>query len=392
MSKRPRFPGLVFLLTFAAGLPIAVGAQPRIENPARPTAKNAGRVVELEEVSRIRDDGAKVVFRMPHDLTLGADGALCFTDHAEAPVLYRFGPKGELVLKIMKKGQGPGEFLNVAGYLAASGGMRVLAWNPPKIMDFAPDGRYLREARVAEDTHGLWFLRQAEGKIYGIRDELFSSRTFNTSGSSPLFVVPNTVYEISADFKAWKRLYEFPVRMMMRRRSGFRLDPIDAVISGGTLYIVHTAEYRVTALDLRAGVVKHIVTRAYDRVRGKAGKPEEAGGDPETRGLEFPEDPYVWDIDRIQAAAGKLFVFTSTTRRGGDDRLVDVFDAAGKLIDSVFLRFPPGELNHHAVSRWTLLTDEGLFFVPEQDPDGLVSIGKYRIPDSALFPERTERR
>jgi hypothetical protein len=270
--------------------------------------------------------------------------------------------------------------------------MRVLAWNPPKIMDFAPDGRYLREARVAEDTHGLWFLRQAEGKIYGIRDELFSSRTFNTSGSSPLFVVPNTVYEISADFKTWKKLYEFPVRMMMRRRSGFRLDPIDAAISRGTLYIVHTAEYRVTALDLRAGVVKHIVTRAYDRVRGKAGKPEEAGGDPETRGLEFPKDPYVWDIDRIQAAAGKLFVFTSTTRRGGDDQLVDVFDAGGKLIDSVFLRFPPGELNHRAVSRWTALTDEGFFFVPEQDPDGLVSIGKYRIPDAALFHERTERR
>lgn len=366
-------------------LSVGSAAQTRIENPARPLAKNAGRVVQLEEVLRIRDDGERAIFRSPHDLVLGRDGSLYFTDHSGEPALYRFGPRGELVARFIKKGgQGPGEAQNLSGFLAGPEMIRVLAWVPPKIMDFSPDGRYLRESRVEEDTHGLWFLRQWEGGIIGIRDELFSSAGFKTANSSTAFTVPQSIYEISADFKTWKKLYEFPVRMMMRRRSGFRLDPIDAVISGRTLYLVHTAEYQVTALDLRTGRVERLITRAYDRVRTGKQKPAETDEDPEARGVDLPDEPYSWDIDRIQAAAGKLFVFTSTVSRGGDDQQVDVFDAAGRLVDSVFLRYPAGGRNHHA--RWTALTEDGFFFIPEAGEDGLITIGKYRIPDAGLFP------
>jgi len=378
----------LFVLCFAAD----TRSQTRVDNPARPLSKNAGRVVNLEEVLRIRDDGANMIFRAPRDLCLGPEGSLYFTDYTGSPALYRFGPKGGLVFKILKKGQGPGEIQSAQGYLVSPEQIRVLSWNPPKIMSFSPDGRYLREARVAEDTHGLWFLGQVQGRIYGIRDELFSSKTFNTSRSSPVFSVPNSVYEISPDFKIWRKLCEFPVRTVLRRGGGFRLDPIGAVISGTTLYILHTAEYQVTAFDLPAGRIKHILRRAYDRVRTKSQMPAQAGEDPEMRGIDLPDDSFAWDISRIQAAAGKLFVFTSTFRGGADDQQVDVFDSEGKFIDSIALRFPPGDLNHQAVSRWTILTDEGIFIIPEQDPDGLVSIGHYRIKDPALFPSPTSQR
>lgn len=233
---------------------------------------------------------------------------------------------------------------------------------------------------MTEDTQGLWFLAAAEGKIYGIRDEVFSSAAFRSEG---IFTIPNSVYEISSDFKTWKKIYEFPVRMVIKRRRGaFRLDPIDAVIHGSTLYILHTAEYQVVAFDLRAGNVKHVITRAYDRVKEKAEKATDP--DPETKGIEFPDDPYVWDIDRIHATAGKLLVFTSTIRSGGDDQQVDVFDEAGRYIDNIILRFPAAGRNHRA--RWTVLTDDGFFIIPEQEKDGLISIGKYRIVDADLFP------
>jgi len=138
----------------------------------------------------------------------------------------------------------------------------------------------------------------------------------------------------------------------------------------------------VVAFDLRSGQVKHVITRAYDRVKARAEKAPDP--DPETRGIEFPDEPYVWDIDRIHAAAGKLWVFTSTIRSGGDDQQVDVFDEAGRFVDSVVLRFPAGGRNHRA--RWTVLTDDGFFIIPEQEKDGLISIGKYRIADADLFP------
>jgi len=381
MSKRTTILGLAFFLAVLISLPVVGRAQTRIDNPGRALAKNAGRVIELEEVLRIRDDGDMAIFKSPRFFKLGPDGSLYFVDFAEGDRLYEYGQDDKLVRKLLKKGQGPGECQYVANFVVTDDRPRVLAWSPPKIMDFGPDGRYMREARVEEDSHGLWFLEAAEGRIYGIRDELFSSAAFQSAG---VFSVPNGVYEISPDFKSWKKLYEFPVRMMIKKRNAFRLDPIDAAISGSTLYILHTAEYRVTELDLRSGAVKRLISRSYDRVKARAGKSEDS--DPETRGVEFPEDPYVWDIDKIHAAAGKLWVFTSVMKPDGDDHQIDVFDAEGRYIDSVILRFPAGDRNHRAVARWTHMTDDGFYFVPEQEADGLVSIGKYRIPDADLFP------
>ncbi len=379
MSNRQRILSIVPCLAylFFASPSVAL-TQTRVENPGRALAKNAGRVVKLEEVLRIRDDGAKAIFRSPRELALGPDDSLYFIDYDEGPRLYRYSPEGKLISKLLKKGQGPGETQNPSGFLVMGDRIRVLSWIPPKIMDFGLDGHYIKESRVEEDTHGLWFLAAAEGKIYGIRDEVFRSDAFGSSGA---FSVPNSVYEISPDFRFWKKLYEFPVRMVIKRANAFRQDPIDAAIHGSTLYILHTAEYQVVVFDLRAGRVKHVIARKYDRVKSSSQKP--ADPDPETKGIDLPDDPYVWDIDRIHATAGKLLVFTSTIRSGGDDQQVDVFDEAGRFIDSLVLRFPAGGRNHHA--RWTVLTDDGFFIIPEQEEDGLISIGKYRIVDADLF-------
>jgi hypothetical protein len=379
MSKPMKIQSILVFLAFVSGVAVLGPAQTRVDNPGRALAKNAGRVVKLEEVLRIRDDGATAIFKSPRELALGPDNSLYFRDYGEGPRLYRYSPEGKLISKLLKKGQGPGEAQNPSGFLVMEDRIRVLSWIPPKIMDFSLDGRYLRESRVTEDTHGLWFLAAAEGRIYGIRDEVFSSTAFQSSG---VFSIPNGVYEISPDFRSWKKLYEFPVRMVIKKYNAFRLDPIDAVIHGSTLYILHTAEYRVVAFDLRAGQVKHVITRAYDRVRAKAEKPTDP--DPETRGIDLPDDPYLWDINMIHATAGKLWVFTSTIRGGGDDQQVDVFDEAGRFIDNIILRFPAAGRNHRA--RWTVLTDDGFFIIPEQEKDGLISIGKYRIVDADLFP------
>ena len=241
---------IVAILSAVAAVVVSVSAPPspaqtRVDNPGRALSKNAGRIVRLEEVLRIRDNGEAVIFRSPRFFKLGADGSLFFVDFAEGDRLYRFGPDGRLLHKLLKKGQGPGECQYVAGFIVADDRVRVLSWVPPKIMDLGLDnGRYLRESRVEENSHGLWFLGTAGGKIYGIRDEVFSS---GAMGGSGVFNVPNVVYEISPDFKTWKKIYEFPVRMVLKgSRGAFRLDPIDAAISGTTLYILHTAEYRVT--------------------------------------------------------------------------------------------------------------------------------------------------
>ena len=385
MSNRQKILSIVPCLAylFFASSPVA-WAQTRVDNPGRALAKNAGRVVKLEEVQRIRDDGVTAIFRTPQKLALGPDGSLYFLDFSEGARLYRYGPDGKLVFKILKTGQGPGECQWATNYFFDGDRIRVQAWNPPKTMDFGMDGRYLSEVKFEENAHGLWFLGTAEGKIYGIRDEVFSSTAFRSAGGASVFSIPNSVYEISPDFRTWKKLYEFPVRMVIKRANSVRLDMIDAAIGGSTLYILHTAEYGVVKFDLSAARAEQIITRAYDRVKGTAGKTTDP--DPETRGIDIPSDAYVFDVNEIHVVAGNLWVLTSVMKPDGNDQQVDVFDAAGRFIDSVLLRFPAGERNHRSARRKSLITDDGFLIVPEQEEDGLVSIGKYRIVDADLFP------
>jgi hypothetical protein len=68
----------------------------------------------------------------------------------------------------------------------------------------------------------------------------------------------------------------------------------------------------------------------------------------------------------------------------GNDRVVDIFDAEGRFVDSVVLAFPDRTLRHSYTKG--LVTADGFYFAAEQDRDGLVSIGKYRVPDAGLFP------
>jgi hypothetical protein len=146
------------------------------------------------------------------------------------------------------------------------------------------------------------------------------------------------------------------------------------------MYILNTAKYGITQLDMRTAKVERFITRGYDRVKGKTARKAQRDLDPEARGFEdVDSDPYVFDINELHAVGDNLWVFTSTFKTGGEDQLVDVFDAAGRFVDSFFLRFPPGRRNHRAVRRKSLLTNDGFFFVPEQEEDGLVTIGKYKI-------------
>ena len=56
-------------------------AQEIIENPKKPLNKNAGRIVRLKEIMRIRDDGVEVIFRAPYGLQIGHNGSIYFYDN-----------------------------------------------------------------------------------------------------------------------------------------------------------------------------------------------------------------------------------------------------------------------------------------------------------------------
>lgn len=385
MNRRAMTWSLGLLLTALTVIPVAARAQTRIDNPRRALAKDAGRIVQLEEVLRIRDDGDRVIFKVPRDFALGPDGSLHFYDIAEGVRLYRFGPDGKLVFKTMKTGQGPGECLAGANFVIDGDSIRIQAWNPPKIMEFGLDGRYRSEIPT-ESTKGLRFLFLVDGRLYGLRDEIPYSDAIAKTG---LVETPYRLYEFSSDLKTWKKLNDFPVRHSIRkdpagRPSWIRLDMIEAAAGGPYVYIVHAAEYRIDQFDLRTGRVERVFGRAYDRRRLEAEGDEDL--EPGTK-LE-PDDSEApsFDVLEIHAVGDRLWAFTSTMSDRGNDRVVDIFDAEGRFVDSVVLAYPDRTLRHNYTK--SLVTADGILYVAEQDREGLVSIGQYRVPDAGLFPSQ----
>jgi hypothetical protein len=383
MSKSSGLFGAAILATIFAGLPLMVVGQTRIDNPRRALAKNAGRVVKLKEVLRIRDDGDRVIFKVPQKLALGADGSLYFQDIAEGDRVYRFGPDGGFVFKTLKTGQGPGECLHARNFLLDGERMRVQSWSPPKVMDFGLDGRYRSEIATAS-TKGLHCLFLIDGRIYGLCDELAQMERIDQVGT---FAIPYALYEIPADFGRWTKLADFPVRVSVRRNkssgpSWVRLDMIEAAAGGPFICVVHSAEYRIDQFDLRTGRVERVFARPYDRRRLKA----EGDEDLDTGEKREPDtsDDLAFDVLELHAVGDRLWAFTSTMTDRGNDRQVDVFDAGGRYVDSFVLDFPDRGLRHTYTK--SLVTADGFYFVAEQDRDGLVSIGKYRVEDSDLFP------
>ena len=386
MTECRRHSFFLILLSLLLAVTVFGPAQTRVENPAQAQAKNAGRVVKLEEVLRIRDDGDAALFKVPRKLALGADGSLYFHDFAEGDRLYRYSPEGKLVFKTLKTGQGPGECQHASNFLLESDRIRVQAWSPPKIMDFGLDGRYKREIPT-ESTRGLHSLFLIDGRIYGLRDEIPHSQAIGRTG---LIETPYSLYEISPDFRSWRKLQDFPVRHSIRRDplgrpSWIRLDMIEAAAVGPFVYVVHAAEYRIDQFDLRSGNVERVFGRAYERRRLKAEGDEDM--DPEAKREIDASDVPSFDVLEIHGVGDRLWAFTSTMEKNGNGRLVDVFDAEGRFVDSFRLEFPDRTLRH-SYSKG-LITSDGFYFVPEQGEDGLISIGKYRIVDTDLFPVRT---
>lgn len=344
-----------------------------IENPAKPLNKNAGRVIELEEVMRIKDDGQKIVFRNPEHLSLLEDGSILFIDSS---YLYKFNKDGKFIFKAGKMGQGPGECRYATIYFSMGNSIRVQGWLPPKVIDYDMDGRYIKEINTKNIPRPFWFLKFIDGKIYGIRDEIPFSDAIQKEG---FIETPYTLYEISQDFKQLKKLYDFPVQHYIKQRRWYRRGMIAAAEYDHYLFIVYTAEYRIAKFDLNHSRIERIFKREYKRQKIRNEEIEDDVYDPEIRGLRPPPSEYYFDIFGIHVFKDSLWVMTSTTKDKDTKRLVDIFDMGGKYIDSFYLQFPLNNETHWIGN--SILSDDGFIFVPEQNQDGFISIGKYKIKD-----------
>ncbi len=86
-------------------------SQTFIENSSKAKNKNAGRILELEELMRITDENAEFFFQRPFRLNLDQDGFIYFQD---GDFFLKFTPEGDFVKNLSHIGQGPGEVQSIS--------------------------------------------------------------------------------------------------------------------------------------------------------------------------------------------------------------------------------------------------------------------------------------
>ncbi len=345
-----------------------------IDNGARPKNPNAGRIIPLQEVLRIREDGDKIIFKNPMRLALGTDESLFFIDGEH---LYRFDRNGRFLFQYANSGEGPGECRYVDQFLIAPDKIQIQSWIPPKIMDFDLRGKLLKDTRT-KISGPFWYMKRLDGKIYGIRDEIRYSEAIHKTG---LIETPYTIYEIADDFQGFRKIADISVLHYIQKAHWARRVMLDFTGQGHFLYIIRTAEYQIEKLDLRTGRIERVFRRKYPRRKIPPEEAKEEYKEPGRSVLVPPPLFYSFDIGHILVVKDQLWVVTFTERDNGHERLIDVFDPEGSYLDSFFIKFPPGQKDHEFY--WSLVTDDGFLYIPEVDEDGLFSIGKYKIPGLA---------
>ena len=269
MRVMKRVPGaLIGLLAIVLSAALPSFSQAVIENPAKPKAANAGRVVTPTEVLAISDEGTSdYYFKWPHALAAGPDGGLLLTDVDQ--VLW-FGGDGRFLGNLFKKGQGPGEMPWTGTPVAAGKAVVVYAVSPGKLVYFDAAGKYEKEiaARV-EGRSGLSLIGYLPGRF------LFEGHEFPRVSGDPDFVDnPRTIYAVSEAGGPAAPLATFATRAWVVTAGGgggmFDVTSLIAIpFQDKFLALTHTEDYLIKLFDPAANKVVREFRRPYARLKGE---------------------------------------------------------------------------------------------------------------------------
>jgi hypothetical protein len=382
MGPRLLHEGLLGLLALFAFVTTSSFAQMIIENPARPKAANAGRVVTPQEVVAISDEGTSdYYFKWPRGLRAAPGGSLLLTDENQ---VLEFDANGRFVLNLFKKGQGPGETPYPGTGVATEKDIVVYSGYPSKLVYFSPSGQYEKETAVrAEGQTSLSLIGYQAGRFY------FEAGEFPRTTGDPDFVDnPRTIVTVSEPDSTIHPLSTFVTRAWVVTSPGggggmFDITNLIAVpFQKKLLALIHTEDYLIKIYDPEANKVVREFRRTYARVKGEPLTETEKKGGVILNGQHYtrPERKLENDVKNVLARDGQIWAVTST-RDKAKGILIDVFDGDGIYRDCFWLKLPEPALGSILSPDQCALDGEFLWVV-ERAEDETFSIKKYRVASS----------
>jgi len=318
----------------------SAGAQTVIENPAKPKAANAGRVIAPLEVLAISDEGSSdFYFKWPHGLRPGPEGSLLLADVDQ--VLW-FDQSGKWIGNLFKKGQGPGEMPWPGTPIGAGPAVAVYSGSPGKLVYFDRAGRFEKELAVGvEGRSDLSLIGYLPGRFF------FDGHEFPRVSGDPDFVDNlRTIIAVSETDGSVTTLAAFTTRAWVVTAGGgggmFAVTSLIAAPFGQRhLALAHTEDYLIKLFDPAANKVVRGFRRSYPRVKGEPLTESEKQGGIIINDKHYtrPERKFENDVKNLLARDGKIWAVTST-RDKAKGVLVDVFDGGGAYRDCFWLSVP----------------------------------------------------
>ena len=329
-----------------------------IENPAKPAAKNAGRILQLTEVWKITDEGGEFFFKHPNSLQVADDGTIFMT---ESKQFLKFSSDGKFLKNIYKKGQGPGEIGDYFTYYVHGHDLFVQDMNSQRLWRTNFDGVF-QEQIILKNKDYSGFL--------GVLPDgfLFLKSVWPPPGerTGKLMEILNTVVLVARDGSEQRDIATFKPKNFLFPQGAMGWDSAITVPSPDAklLYALHGRDYLIEVVDIASGEVIKRFNRAYPKVPHI--EPDWESDYRKKYGT--PKREYETDVENLYPVGEHLWVETSTDDKT-KGRLIDVFDKDGHFLDSFYL----------GAGRTLMAVREDAIFCREKNEDETIAIVKYSI-------------
>jgi hypothetical protein len=352
-----QFFALLSLLIFLLSIP-SVSIGQIIENPSRPLAKEAGRVLKLTEVWRITDERGDFYLQAPRNLQTATDGSIFIADNDE---FLRFSADGNFIKDIFKKGQGPGEIGGSFMYFVQGRDVFIQDLSSWRLWRADFDGVFQEHIVIKNKDISVLIGVVPDGYIF-IR-MVWPPRS---EWTGRMMEVLHYVDFFSKDGSDKRDFATFKTNAFLSPRSATNWDSSITALSpdGKSLYAFFGREYLIEIVNLEGSPAAKRFRRTYPRVPHV----EKSWERDFRKKYDRPKLEYETDIKGLFPIEGCVWVETSTEDKT-KGRLIDVFDKGGRFIDGFYLG--PG--------RTLMAVREGYIFCQEKNEDETITIVKYGI-------------
>jgi hypothetical protein len=354
---------LFAFLTFFIFRTVILG-QAIVENPEKPASKNPGRVIQLKEVLRIKDEGREFYFKEPWGIDVAEDGSIFVQDGVK---LYKFDAQGKFKKNMVTKGQGPGEITEeLTDFVVDNNDIIIFCGPMQKIVKKDLEGNFIKDL-VLEKKRAADFIAYYNNKYFlvDIMPKSFERKEGFNDFDQNLFI-------FDEEGNATSIPYSFPIKHYDSFKGKFGFFQfvttlLKSRVCQHFIYLSHTENYLIKQFDLEKLQIRKIFRRAYPRVRFQSD--------------EMRPFKYYNDVHRLLIFRNNVWVLTSfLDKKKGI--LVDVFNEDGKYLDNFYLPLLNSKTGDCFYQLYFPMTIKSNFlYAVEHDEDWNYFIAKYEIID-----------